>query len=172
MRSGRASSLWLVLAIVVAAAPACRRDSGSGGRTGATPAAPGAAGDGAATAQLPAAAPTPTPRPLPAVSGDIFYRERIALPPDATVQVRVVSLGRPGAARTVVAEQSFAAPRRVPIPFKLECDPQALQPGAAYGLEATISRRGKVEFATVEPVPVLDGGRPTSGLKVLLRRTR
>jgi len=110
--------------------------------------------------------------PLPVVSGDIFYRERIVLPPDATVQVRVVRLGSRGGSRPVVAELAFAAPRRLPIPFKLECDLQALEPGASYGLEASISRRGMVEFATVEPVPVLAGGLPTSGLKILVRRTR
>lgn len=114
----------------------------------------------------------PTPRPLPVVSGDIFYRERIVLPPDATVRVRVIRLGSRGAPRPVIAELAFAAPRRVPIPFKLECDPQALEPGASYGLEASISRRGTVEFATVEPAPVLAGGLPTSGLKILVRRTR
>jgi putative lipoprotein len=164
--------LWLVLAMLLAAATACQRAGGPGGRAVATPSAPGGGLAGPATVQPTSATPTPTPRPLTAVSGDIFYRERIALPPDATVQVRVVRLGRPGAGRTVVAEQSFAAPRRVPIPFELECDPQALEARAAYGLEATISRRGKVEFATVEPVPVLAGGLSTRGLKILVRRTR
>jgi putative lipoprotein len=104
------------------------------------------------------------------VSGDIFYRERMVLPPDATVRLRVVRLGPKGAPRPVIAEQSFAAPRRVPIPFKLECDPQALVADAAHGLEVSISRRGKVEFATVEPAPVLAGGLPTTGLKILVRR--
>jgi putative lipoprotein len=161
--------------MLLAAATACGRPGGPGGRAGAgaTPTAPASAIGGPATAQPTAVGtPTPTPRPLPVVSGDIFYRERIVLPPDATVQVRVIRLGSRGAPRPVIAELAFAAPRRVPIPFKLECDPQALEPGASYGLEASISRRGTVEFATVEPVPVLAGGLPTSGLKILVRRTR
>jgi len=158
--------------MLLAAATACGRAGGRAG-AGATPTVPASAIGVPATAQPTAVGtPTPTPRPLPVVSGDIFYRERIVLPPDATVRVRVIRLGPRGAPRPVIAELAFAAPRRVPIPFKLECDPQALEPGAAYGLEASISRRGTVEFATVEPAPVLAGGLPTSGLKILVRRTR
>jgi uncharacterized lipoprotein YbaY len=84
----------------------------------------------------------------------------------------VVRLGQKGAARPVIAELSVAPTRRLPIPFSLTCDPQSLEPGASYGLEVAISRRGKTEFATPEPVPVLAGGLPTTGLKILVRRTR
>ena len=170
MTGKRRTWLWLALVVLLVAAAACQRAGGRGGAA-ATP-TPTAAG-GLAPAQ-PAAvgSPTPTPRPLPVVSGDIFYRERIVLPSDATVRVRVVRLGQRSAPRPVIAELAFPAPRRVPIPFTLECDPSSLEPGAAYGLEVSISRRGKVEFATAEPVPVLAGGRPSPGLKVLVRRTR
>jgi putative lipoprotein len=167
----RAGRLWPVLVMLLAAAAACQRAGGPGGR--------GALGQTPTTATLlppapPAVvgSPTPTPRPLPVVSGDIFYRERIVLPSDATVRVRVVRLGPRGAPRPVIAELAFPPPRRVPIPFSLSCDPDALEPGAEYGLEASIARRGKVALATVEPVPVLAGGRPSPGLKVLVRRTR
>ena len=173
MRAIRRSCWWSAVAMLVAAAAACGRAGGPGGGAGATPTAPASAIGGPATAPPTAVGtPTPTPRPLPVVSGDIFYRERIVLPPDATVRVRVIRLGPRGAPRPVIAELAFAAPRRVPIPFKLDCDPQALEPGATYGLEVSISRRGKVEFATVEPAPVLAGGLPTTGLKILVRRTR
>ena len=162
--------LWPALVLLLVAAAACQRAGGRGG-TAATP-TPTAAAGLAPTQPVVVGSPTPTPRPLPVVSGDIFYRERIVRPSDATVRVRVVRLGQRGAPRPVIAELAFPAPRRVPIPFTLECDPSSLEPGAAHGLEVSISRRGKVEFATAEPVPVLAGGRPSPGLKVLVRRTR
>mgnify|MGYP001127695477 CR=1 FL=1 len=170
MTGNRRSWLWPALVLLLVAAAACQR-AGSRGGAAATPTRTVAAGL-APTQPVPVGSPTPTPRPLPVVSGDIFYRERIVLPPDATVRVRVVRLGQSGAPRPVLGELAFPAPRRAPIPFTLACDPSSLEPGAAYGLEVSISRRGKVEFATAEPVPVLAGGRPSPGLKILVRRTR
>ena len=173
MKGLRASWLWLALAVVIAIAIAtavtCQRGGGRAGRS----ASPTPEVDGPLPAQPEvAASPTQPPRPLPVVSGDIFYRERIVLPSDARVTVRVVRLGPRGPSRPVIAEASVAPTRRLPIPFSLTCDPASLEPGADYGLEVTISRRGKTEFATPEPVPVLAGGLPTTGLKVLVRRTR
>ena len=167
VRGGR---LWPVLLILFAATVACRR-GGPAERGGevVTPTVSAAAGPGQPEA---VASPTVPPRPLPVVSGDIFYRERITLPPDAKVRVRVVRLGERGASRPVIAELAVAPTRRLPIPFSLTCDPQSLEPGADYGLEVAISRRGKTEFATPEPVSVLAGGLPTTGLKILVRRTR
>ena len=169
MTGNRGTWLWPALVLLVVASAACQRAGGRGGAA-ATPSPTAAAA--LAPTQPVVGSPTPTPRPLPVVSGDIFYRERLVLPSDATVRVRVVRLGQRSASRPVIAELAFPAPRRIPIPFTLECDPSSLEPGAAYGLEVSISRRGKVEFATAEPVPVLAGGRPSPGLKVLVRRTR
>ena len=166
VRGGR---LWPVLLILVVATVACQR---AGDRAGGAATPTPASGEPVPVQPGVVASPTVPPRPLPVVSGDIYYRERITLPPDAKVRVRVVRLGQKGAARPVIAELAVAPTRRLPIPFSLTCDPQSLEPGASYGLEVAISRRGKTEFATPEPVSVLAGGLPTTGLKILVRRTR
>lgn len=170
MTGKRRNWLWPALVLLLVASAACQRAGGRGGA--ATTPTPTAARGFPPTQPVVVGSPTPTPRPLPVVSGDIFYRERIVLPSDATVRVRVVRLDQRGAPRPVIAELAFAPPRRVPIPFTVACDPGSLEPDAAYGVEVSISRRGKVEFATAEPVPVLADGRPSAGLKILVRRTR
>jgi uncharacterized lipoprotein YbaY len=85
--------------------------------------------------------------------------------------VRVVGLGGGGATTGVVAAVQFQAPRHIPIPFEVVCDPAQIDEGASYGLEAEIVRGKAAVFTTASPVPVLAGGLPTTGVKLLLRRT-
>ena len=67
----------------------------------------------AARSQDEAAAP-------PKITGSVAYRERIALPPDAVVQVRLDDASQPEAPPTLVAETTVpTAGKQVPISFEL-----------------------------------------------------
>jgi putative lipoprotein len=58
------------------------------------------------------------------VTGTVAYRERMALPTDAVVEVRLSHVSRQDVAAPVVAETTVRpAGRQVPIPFELRYDP-------------------------------------------------
>lgn len=92
------------------------------------------------------------------VAGAVSYRERIALPADAEVEVALLDLSR---SRAVVASTRFTTGgSQVPIPFRLRYAPSRAPAGGRYGLEGRIRVAGQVRFSTREPVAV---SLPASG---------
>jgi uncharacterized lipoprotein YbaY len=89
----------------------------------------------------------------------LTYLERIALPPDARVEVRL------GRGERLLARARFAPRQAVPIPFELAYLPEGDAAGLA--LEATISAGERAVFATPEPVGVPPG---EGALEIVLRR--
>ena len=73
------------------------------------------------------------------ITGDIIYRERIALPPNAVAEVSLVDVSRADAAGTVISSQTIDPAGQVPIGFALDFDPAAIAEGASYALQARIS---------------------------------
>jgi uncharacterized lipoprotein YbaY/heat shock protein HslJ len=72
------------------------------------------------------------------VSGQLTYRERIALPPDsiAVVELRDVSIAD---APSVISDQRIElAGRQVPVPFRLIVDPAKLAGGRRYSVRGAI----------------------------------
>jgi heat shock protein HslJ/uncharacterized lipoprotein YbaY len=95
------------------------------------------------------------------LSGTALIRERIALPPDAVFEARIVDASAPGG-----PELPFAAMRKAPAGFppwrfEIDYDSSQVQPGQRYLVRATLSVRGQVLFSAEPPVPVgLDGADP------------
>jgi putative lipoprotein len=118
--------------------------------------------DASGTALVPAANETGM------LMGNIAYRQRIALPKDATVVVRLVDLSRGTGAEPVVAERAFQAQGQIPIRFQLPYDPSRVSAQNAYGLHARILVDGALWFTSDQPVPVLTRGAP-SDVPILLR---
>ncbi len=58
-----------------------------------------------------------------AVSGTVFYLQRIALPPDASVAVKLVDISKQDVPAVTIAEQKITPRGQVPIPFELQYDP-------------------------------------------------
>jgi putative lipoprotein len=95
------------------------------------------------------------------LTGSVSYRERIALPPGAIVNVALLDVSLVGTPARVIAQQEIRPAGQVPIPFVLEYDRAAIDPGHRYGLRATISDAdGRVLFANVTTVPVFREGAP------------
>lgn len=101
------------------------------------------------------------------VSGSVFYRERMALPDDATLLVQLVDTTQTPAA--MVGETSVHPAGQVPIAFSLTVDSARLTPGKAHGLMARIEVGGSAWFANDTPAPV-DLKNPTVPISVLLMR--
>lgn len=82
------------------------------------------------------------------VKGEATYRERIALPPDAVLEVQLADVSRADAPATIVAEQKITPAGQVPIRFKLKFDRSAVRPHASYALQARITVDGRLWFVT------------------------
>jgi uncharacterized lipoprotein YbaY len=117
----------------------------------ASPPAPGTAGTGPA-----------------AVTGTLTYRERIALPPDATATVVLADVSRADAPAITLAEQTISPAGQVPISFRLEYDPAAIDPRNRYVVRGTITAGGQLLFTTAQAYPVITQGAP-SDVEVVLQ---
>jgi uncharacterized lipoprotein YbaY len=94
------------------------------------------------------------------VRGVATYRERIALAPDARVELRVARGEAP------IATEVFAVRAPVPIPFDVSFVPTA---GTRYTLTLAIREGDRTLFATPAPLPVTPDGEP---LEILLAASR
>lgn len=103
------------------------------------------------------------------VTGSVTYRERIALPPDAVVQVALLDVSRVDAAATVISEQTIVPGQAVPIPFELPYDPQAIDSRLVYAVRATIKVGENSLFVTDTHYPVLTRGHGEQVDLVLVR---
>ena len=85
-----------------------------------------------------------------AVTGSIAYRERIALPPTAQIEVRLDDVSRADAPATNMATQSFAGEgKQVPFAFTLTVDRADIDPRHSYAVSARITDAGgKLMFIT------------------------
>lgn len=88
------------------------------------------------------------------ITGDVTYRERIALPAGATLSVGLVDLAKPDEPR-IAAAAALANPGEVPLTFTLNFDENIIVAGHTYGLVAEIiADNGAVWFRNATPYTV------------------
>jgi len=85
-----------------------------------------------------------------AIAGEVSYRERIALPPNAVLTVRLSDVSLADAPETVLAEQKVDPAGQVPIKFQIKLDPAVIQPNVNYALEARITVDDSIWFTNDE----------------------
>lgn len=100
------------------------------------------------------------------LSGTVTYRERMALPPSAMVEVKLVDVSRADAPSTTIAEASKAIVGQVPMPYELTYDSAKIQPGRSYALQAKITVDGQLWFTTTTRHAVLAGGADKTDIVV------
>jgi len=95
------------------------------------------------------------------LDGEVFYLQRIALPPAATLSVSLQDVSLADAPAVVLAEQKGPVKGQVPLPFHLSYDSAQVKPGHRYSVSARIELAGKLLFVTTEHNGVkLDGSDP------------
>ena len=100
--------------------------------------------------------------PKTTVTGTIFYLPRIAMPPNAVLEVVLEDTSRAGApAISLASQQVVFGDRQVPIPFELVYDPEQINPRHTYTLRARILVDGELRFINTTHTPVITGGNPT-----------
>ncbi|SDH58999.1 YbaY family lipoprotein [Pseudomonas panipatensis] len=112
-------------------------------------------------AGLLSACASPAPEPKAALRGEVFYLQRIALPPSAQVSVSLQDVSLADAPALELAHQTLPGGQQVPIAFTLEYDPKQVKPGHSYALSARIENAGRLLFTNTERHSVkLDGSDP------------
>lgn len=97
---------------------------------------------------LPAAAAAPAQAKERILRGTVSYRERIALPPHAILEVSIVDLAPADEPESIFAVTQVRTRNRLPIPYRLRFDDARIRRGHSYVLQARIMVDGKVWFAT------------------------
>lgn len=108
----------------------------------------------AIAAALPAAPALAAPRRL---SGTVSFRERMALPPGAIVEVKLLDVSLADAPARTIAETRVSG-RRIPAPWTLSFDSRQIEPRRSYALQARILDRGRLLFITTERHSIFAGG--------------
>lgn len=88
------------------------------------------------------------------VRGVVLYRERIAMPFGATVQVCLLDVSRVDAPARVVAELVITDPGNVPVHFELRADASKLDPRARLAVSARIEAEGELRWISDTNNPV------------------
>ncbi|WP_424969983.1 YbaY family lipoprotein [Dinoroseobacter sp. S76] len=85
------------------------------------------------------------------------YLERIALPPDAQLEVELLDTSRMDVAAIRIASQRVAM-TRIPMRVALPYDPAVIDARMTYTVAARIHSEGRVVFRTTQAYPVLTRG--------------
>jgi len=104
--------------------------------------------------------------------GRVFFRERMALPPNAMVEVHLVDVSLADAPAPTIARTRFAAEGRNPLPFVISYDPARIDPRQRYAVQARITDGRRLLFISTQHYPVLAGGKPDNRpLEIRVERT-
>lgn len=106
---------------------------------------------------------------LGTVTGTVTYRERIALTPEAVVEVQLLDVSIADVSARLIAEQTIKPKHQVPILFELTYDPADIDERFTYSVRATIRERGRLMFTTDRNYRVLTRANPNHVDLVLVR---
>ena len=96
------------------------------------------------------------------VSGSVTYRERIALSPDARLEVQLRDVSYQDAAAPLIAEHVISGPGQVPIEFEIQYDPNDIKPRNTYAVQARIIESdGRLAFINDTAYDVITRGNPS-----------
>ena len=104
------------------------------------------------------------------LKGSVAYRERMALPAGAVVDVWIADTSPGIVAAVLLAQTSVKEGRQVPIPFEVRYDAARVQAGHTYGVRAAIKVDGNILFATKDAVLLTNPLKPADIELVLVRQ--
>jgi putative lipoprotein len=84
------------------------------------------------------------------VDGEVFYGQRMALPPTATLEVTLQDVSLADGPAQTLASQKGPIKNQVPLPFHLTYDQKQIQQGRTYAVSARIEIDGKLLMISTE----------------------
>jgi uncharacterized lipoprotein YbaY/heat shock protein HslJ len=103
------------------------------------------------------------------VEGTATYRERIAPPPDARLEVVLLDVSRMGASALELGRAEIEDAGAPPYAFEIGYDPAAIDSAGSYAVRATLRAGGRMLFTTDTHVPILTRGAPDRAEIVMVR---
>ena len=104
------------------------------------------------------------------ITGTVTYLERIALPPDAQIEVILVDTSAPDVTTQLIGQQLIAANgKQVPVAFVIEYPVEQIDPTHVYTLQARITLGNQPLFDTPQPIPVLTAGNPITNVEIVVQ---
>ena len=96
------------------------------------------------------------------VRGSIKSLQRIVLPRNSNITVRLIQLsGQDANATTIVEQQVNSLGQQFPIPFELKFDPSQINTRRRYAVQAEISINGRITYVSDKNYEVLTRGNPS-----------
>lgn len=97
-----------------------------------------------------------------AITGTVFYLPRIALSPNAVIEVSLLDVSRADAsAITLASAKTISGGRQVPLPFELLYDAEQIDSRYTYAVQSRITVDGELQFIGTSQIPVITNGNPT-----------
>ena len=101
------------------------------------------------------------------VTGTVNKRDRKALAPSATIEVRLVDSATPDEA--ISMQDIRLGGKQLPIPFDLQYDPGQINPDSTYEVQVRIvDSDGNTIYQPVETYNVITQDNPTSNIEVFV----
>jgi putative lipoprotein len=91
------------------------------------------------------------------IEGSVWYRERMALPPNAEIHIFLEDVARMDVPSEVIATTRIVPQGGQPWAFSLAYDPRKLHDRGRYVLRARIEADGQLLFISTRQIPAFDG---------------
>jgi putative lipoprotein len=105
------------------------------------------------------------------ISGTVSYVQRIAMPPQNTVTIKLLDVSRADAPAVELGKQIISNAGNPPINFVIRYNPADVRPTGTYAIAATIEADGRILFRTTEQFNVLTREAPKDDISVLVKMT-
>jgi len=104
------------------------------------------------------------------VTGTVSYLQRIALPPDAVVIVKIEDTSKADAAAVTIGEQTIQTEgKQVPFSFSVPYDAKKIEANHRYSLRVRIEDgAGNLLFINDTNIPVITQKNPTQDIEVIV----
>jgi uncharacterized lipoprotein YbaY len=106
------------------------------------------------------------------LTGVVVYRERMALPKEAVITVRLLDVSKMDAPAAVLANQVITPESQVPIPFTLEYEAAEIDARMTYAVDAEIRVGDRLLFRSTERYPVLTREAPKDDVEITVQRMK
>lgn len=100
------------------------------------------------------------------IEGNVFYRERMMLPPGTEVEVQLQDISRADAMATVLASVLLTPEGAPPYAFVIDYNPAAIDSRMTYALRATVRNGDRLLFTSTEYIDPFQG----NPVEILVRK--
>jgi putative lipoprotein len=89
------------------------------------------------------------------VVGTVSYREKMALTPDAVINIKLLDVSLADVPAITLGELTIDNPGNVPVSFSIDYDPTSIDKRHSYAVRAEIHDRGQLLFTTDKSYPII-----------------